>query len=310
MRYKFFAIILYSLLLLSACSEPFEPDTDANQPLVVEGYVESGPGSIPAYVILTRALPFITEIGPDQLGELFVNGADVKVSDGDKTVQLTELCIEDLSDAAKVAVAEALNLDPNDLTLNICAYIDVFDELIREEGRSYDLKIEIEDEILTAKTTIPEYVPLYDFRFDQPPGQPSERWARLFATIDDPADEVNFYRYKSAEENGPFVTPFSSVINDVFYNGLSFEFPLSKAEDLQEEVPFDEFGLFERGDSVTIKWMAIDKEHFDFWNTRDFSANSAGPFSSYTRINGNVQGALGIWGGYSVDNYRLFVPFE
>ena len=53
-----------------------------------------------------------------------------------------------------------------------------------------------------------------------------------------------------------------------------------------------------------------DEAHFDFWNTRDFSANSAGPFSSYTRIKGNVDGALGIWGGYSVDSYRLFVPYE
>lgn len=310
MNYKSFIAILCVSLYLSACSEPFEPDTDANQPLVVEGYVEAGPGSIPTYVIITRALPFITEIGPDQLGDLFVNGAVVSVSDGDKTIQLTELCIDNLPDDAKAAVAEALNLDVNNLALNICAYIDVFDELTREEGRSYDLKIEIEDDVLTATTSIPKYVPLYDFRFDQPPGQPSDRWARLFATIDDPVDEVNFYRYKSAEEDGPFITPFSSVVNDVFYNGQSFEFPLTKAEDLQEEVPFDEFGLFERGDSISIKWMAIDKEHFDFWNTRDFSANSAGPFSSYTRINGNVEGALGIWGGYSVDNYRLFVPFE
>ncbi len=310
MNFKTFISLLFAALWLNSCTEPFEPDTDINQPLVVEGYVEAGPGSIAAYVIITRALPFITEIGPDQLGDLFVNGADVKVSDGDKTVQLTELCLDDLPEEAKILVAEALNLDVDSLALNICAYVDVLDELIREEGRTYNLRIETAEEILTATTTIPRYVPLYDFRFDDPPGEPSEKWARLYTTIDDPADEVNFYRYKSAVEDEPLVTPFNSVVNDVFYNGQSFEFPLSKAEDLQEEVPFEEFGLFARGDSITIKWMAIDEDHFDFWNTRDFSANSAGPFSSYTRINGNIEGALGIWGGYSVDNYRLFVPFE
>lgn len=310
MNKNLYIAILFSAFYLVSCSEPFEPETDTNQPFVVEGYVEAGPGSIPAYVIITKALPFITEIGPDQLGDLFVNDADVLVSDGSKSVRLTELCLDELPEQTKVVIAESLNLDVNNLELNICAYVDVFDELIREEERSYDLRIEVEDKLFTASTTIPKYVPLYDFRFDQPPGEPSDRFARLFATIDDPADELNFYRYKSAENDGPLITPFSSVVNDVFYNGQSFEFPLSKAEDLQEEVPFDEFGLFERGDSVTIKWMAIDEEHFDFWNTRDFSANSAGPFSSYTRIDGNVDGALGIWGGYSVENYRLFVPFE
>lgn len=310
MNYKIIILLFVFSLWLGSCSEPFEPITEASQPLVVEGYVEAGLGSVPAYVILTRALPFITEIGPDQLGELFVNGADVKVSDGDNTVQLTELCLDDLPEDLKVIVAQSLNLDPDSLQLNICAYVDIGDQLTREEGRSYDLRIEIGENVLTASTTIPTYVPLYGFRFDDPPGEPSEQFARLYTTIDDPVNEKNFYRYKSAVGDGPLITPFSSVINDVFYDGQSFEFPLSKAEDLQEEVPFEEFGLFDRGDSITLKWMSIDEAHFDFWNTRDFSANSAGPFSSYTRIKGNVDGALGIWGGYSVDNYRLFVPYQ
>ncbi|MBK7223573.1 MAG: DUF4249 family protein [Saprospiraceae bacterium] len=54
--------------------------------------------------------------------------------------------------------------------------------------------------------------------------------------------------------------------------------------------------------------MCLDKVHFDFWKTRDFAANSGGPFSSYTRIKTNINGGLGIWGGYSVQNYRLYCP--
>ena len=73
MKFKLIISLLTVSILFASCSEPFEPITDANQPLVVEGYIEAGPGSVPTYVILTRALPFITEIGPDQLGELFVN---------------------------------------------------------------------------------------------------------------------------------------------------------------------------------------------------------------------------------------------
>jgi len=309
MSSKLLMLVMVLMLGFAACTEPFEPDTDTVQPLVVEGFVEAGNGSVPTYVILTRSLPFITSVDGERLEELFVNDAVITVHDGDKTTQLAELCLDDLPPALRLLVAESLNINPNNL-LNICAYVDLLDEIKRESGRTYNLRIETGEEILTATTTIPQLVPLYDFSFVDPPGEPSDKYARLLTTIDDPVDQDNFYRYKTAEQNGPLVVPFTSVINDVFFNGQTFEFPLAKAENLQEEVPFDEFGLFTRGDSITIKWMNMDEAHFDFWNTRDFSANSAGPFASYTRIAGNVDGALGIWGGYAVDNYRLYVPFD
>ncbi|HMQ06586.1 MAG TPA: hypothetical protein PKC30_04750 [Saprospiraceae bacterium] len=72
----------------------------------------------------------------------------------------------------------------------------------------------------------------------------------------------------------------------------------------------DTFGLFTRGDSVVIKRLTLDREHFDFWNTLDFSANSGGHFAFNTRISFKVEGALGIWGGYAVGFYHLEVPEE
>lgn len=302
---------LISILILAfyACSEPFVPDTNIEQPIVVEGYIEAGEGSNITYVILTKALPFISEINADQISDLFVNDAIVKVNDGNQDVELTELCLNDLPFEIQVLVAENLGLSSIDPDVNICAYVDIADQLIREEGRAYDLEIKAENQLISATTTIPAYVPLYDFRFDDPPGEPSEVFARLFCTIDDPAGVKNYYRYKTAVNNRPLISPFASVINDVFYDGQTFEFPLSKAEDITEEVSFEEFGLFTRGDSITLKWMTIDEAHYDFWNTRDFSANSQGPFSGYTRIASNVNGALGIWGGYAVANYRLYVNY-
>ncbi|MBK8777276.1 MAG: hypothetical protein IPO25_07635 [Saprospiraceae bacterium] len=32
-----------------------------------------------------------------------------------------------------------------------------------------------------------------------------------------------------------------------------------------------------------------------FWNTLEFNKGSQGPFSSYTTINSNIIGGLGIW---------------
>jgi hypothetical protein len=106
------------------------------------------------------------------------------------------------------------------------------------------------------------------------------------------------------------------VLDDVLFDTKEFEFPLNKAEsfrndreiDVEGEDGFDTFGLYERGDSVRIKWMLIDEKHHDFWNTRDNSAVRNGPFSSYIRIKSNIKGGLGVWGGYAVNNYSLYCP--
>lgn len=53
----------------------------------------------------------------------------------------------------------------------------------------------------------------------------------------------------------------------------------------------------------------MDETHFDFWNTLEFSRNNSGPFSSFNRVSSNVDGALGVWGGYAVGYYEDVVPF-
>ena len=148
---------------------------------------------------------------------------------------------------------------------------------------------------------------LFGFRWDDPPGEPSDEIARLWVNVAHPAG-TDCYRYLTGINDRGFVAPFQSTTDDTFFDGQNFEFPLTKAEYPQDEPDPATFGWFPRGDSVHIKWLNLDKAHFDFWTTRDFSSNSGGPFSSYTRIAGNVDGALGIWGGYSSSEYNLYCP--
>jgi len=125
--------------------------------------------------------------------------------------------------------------------------------------------------------------------------------------VDDPIGE-DYYRYETSLNDRGLIAQFQSTTNDAFFDGQEFEFPLNRAEYPEDDTEFNDFGLYPRGDTVLIKWMNIDREHFDFWNTRDFSANSGGPFANYTRIDGNLEGALGIWGGYSISQYVLPIP--
>lgn len=305
-----FLSILMIISFLS-CEEEYIPDTNLQeQEVVVEGYVEVGSNSNPTFVILTKSIPFISTIEPDKFTELFLRGATVSVNDGDKTVTLTELCLSDISEEFREQVYEVLGFRPDSNSVDICLYADILGQLTKDYGRRYDLKVLIDGKEITATTTVPSYVPLDTLIWDDTPGTPSDTLAQLLVTINDPSGVANYYRYQTATDGNGFLAPFTSVIDGEIFDGKKFDVPLQKAERRGGDFDPESFGLYRRGDTVIVKWSTIDKAHFDFWNTRDFSANSGGPFSSYTRIATNIKGGLGIWGGYATEQYKEVVPFR
>jgi hypothetical protein len=100
----------------------------------------------------------------------------------------------------------------------------------------------------------------------------------------------------------------NSVFNDVIVDGIRFDFelyrPASRMESNNGDNPHEtqnkERGFFRKGDTIVFKWCSIDKAHFDFWRTLEQSNRSQGnPFASPTTINSNINGGIGIWGGYA-----------
>ncbi len=313
--------ILFCLILagfsFTACEEEFIPGDGAIETeIVVEGFIESGENALPVYVLLTRTFPFFNEINLDKLNDLFVKGAVVTVTkDGTDEVQLTEVCLQDVPEELRDEVANLLGIvvtDSSELP-NICAYVDLFSEVEAVEGSSYDLRIEVEGKVLTATTTIPEHVPLDSVWFTDPPGEPNDTLAEMNCRITDPADVANYYRYLTAVNSRALIPNLGSVTDDSFFDGQEFSFPLQKAEYLSDtlnEPDFNTFGLWERGDTATLKWCSVDRAHHDFWLTFEFNRNNQGPFSAYTRVDFNIEGGVGIWGGYSVSYYEKVVPLK
>jgi hypothetical protein len=258
--------------------------------------------------MVTKSIPFTAKIDANALAGLFVRDAVVSVNDGTKSVTLTQLCLAQLPPEIRRQAAQTLGLDGDNLDVDICVYVDLLDQIDRKIGGKYDLNVQVGNLNLTASTTIPPHVPIDSVRWTDPPGEPSDTLARLWVNINDRI-EKDYYRYMTDADSSGLIAPFASVTDDAFFNGKSFEFPLTKAE-RRGQGSFDPntAGLFTRGDSITVKWLNLDKEHFDFWNTKDFAANSGGPFAGYTRIKTNIKGGLGIWGGYSVSTYRLLCP--
>lgn len=302
-------IIGLSLLLNFGCEEEFVPEvsTEARE-IVVEGYIEAGDRPLPPYVILTRNVPFFTELQAEELEDIFVHDAVVSVSDGDREVVLSELCLSELNAEQQELASRLLGRDLQALGFNFCAYVDLAGAMRGEAGKIYRLSIEAEGRQLQALTGIPPHAGLDSLRFVEPPGEPNDTLAQLRCFIQDPAGQADFYRYFTGVNNGPLQTGLNSVIDDRLFNGQNFEFPLLKAEPRNGDFDPATFGLFRRGDTVQIKWANIDEAHYDFWNTLEFNAANQGPFSSYTRVASNISGGLGIWGGLSASYYTLVVP--
>lgn len=300
-------IAVYCLTFI-ACETEFLPrDINLEPEYVVEGYLELGEQALPPYVILTQSKSFFSSLPINELENLFVHNAVITVSEGAQQVKLTELCLNDLPLPIKKLAADRLGLNLDSLKINFCVYIDVNGQIKAEEGKTYKLDIQHNNHSIQAETTIAGYVPLDSLWWRDAPGKPVDTLLQLMTRIKDPVGKKNFYRYSCSINGSAFITPFSSVNDDALIDGKDFEFRLLKPNFPGEDFDQSNFGLFHTGDSVAIKWSAIDEAHFNFWNTLEFNQGNQGPFSSYTTVDSNIKGGLGIWGSYNSRVYRIKV---
>ncbi len=297
-------------LALTSCEVEYIPAPSEEGPrYVVEGYVEAGQDASIPYLILTRTLDFYGEIGPDDFDNSYVHDAQVSVTNGTRTVTLQEICFNDLDDEAKKLIAEQFGFNADSLKINFCVYIDILDQLKAEEDETYHLEIIVDGDTITSSTYIPILVPLDSLKFSPPPGEPNDTLAQLLCFLSDPANEANFYRILGATNGGPLETGLAGVEEDLYFDGKSFEFQLLNPQTSDGIAEPAVFGLYFVGDTITVKWASIDQATFDFWNTIEFARANQGPFSTYTRIQSNIVGGIGIWGGYSVSYYTKIVNY-
>jgi len=309
-RFLFGLILFPFAFVLFSCEEEFIPPViAAEDQIVVEGYIEAGDRPTPPYVFLTRSFPFFSKLSQEDLNNAFIKDAEITVYDGEQTITLTELCLDDIPEEFRDQAADLLGVSVDSLGFNFCVYLDLSLQMMGEEGKTYELTVKTGDKIITASTTIPFAVPLDSIYFVPPPGEPNDTLAQLRIILNDPPGIPNYYRYFTREGEGPYLRPFASVTDDLLFEGQRFELPLSKAEAFDAEFDQATFGLFRLGEAASIKWMTLDEAQFNFWNTLEFSRANQGPFSSYTRIQHNVEGGLGIWGGIAARYYDITVEY-
>jgi hypothetical protein len=176
-----------------------------------------------------------------------------------------------------------------------------------EIGETYDLVINADGKQLTSVTTIPQPVALdslwFKLEFDI--------YGFIWAKLTEPAGLGNAYRWftKRLNQDGSFLAPWGSAFEDKFIDGTSFEFAYNRPDTQYEETNQPEGeNYFKIGDTIVVKFCSIDIPHYQFWRTFETQAvNNGNPFAAPTSIKTNINGGLGIWGGYSPSYDTLIV---
>ncbi|MFD2999026.1 DUF4249 family protein [Pontibacter toksunensis] len=307
-RHYFCAFLM--LLLLVSCEQDLNLILpEGEEKIVVEGHIEQG---APPIIVLTRSVPVFSDLTLEALEQSFVHDAQVTVTNNGQTYNLTEVASPAFSEELSNVVSLQFGIPVEQLRRNsgFLFYVYTTDALLGETGQSYALRISEEGRVLTATTTIPQLNPL-DSLWTEPHPDPKQDSLRvLYYSYTDPDTLGNSIRYFTKRNNEPFFPGlFTSVFNDELVNGRRISFPLDRGEPKgQAEVDVDLYSYFGVGDTVIVRWAAIDLPHYRFWYSLENEQNSNGsPIGTPNITQSNIQGGLGIWGGYGVSYHRIVI---
>ncbi len=305
---SFLGLLMITFSLV-ACEKEVSIDLpETEEDLVVEGTIEPGQ---PPFIMLIKTQGYFEPTDVNSFEETFVSGASMTLDDGSRTVELTEICTDDLPEAFLPFVGDLTGFS-NDVVANsnICIYTALdtsgpipVPSMEGEIGKTYSLSIEAKGKTLSAITTIPKPVPLDSLWFQL--NGDEEQYGFAWALLDDPETRGNAYRWgaKRLGQDDDFIHPFGSVFEDRFFNGKEFEFnyprPPSPSPDNNEAD--DKGGLYQTGDTIVVKFSTITLEVYQFYSSfEQAQANTGSPFASPSNVESNVEGGLGIWAGFGV----------
>ena len=292
MKYFFFLLII-SLILLS-CEKGVTFDLEESSPkIVVDASIETNQ---PPIVILSKSMNFFDQITPEILANSFVRNADVYVSNGTLTHKLKEYTVP----LATGYTFYFYSIDSSNLAT----------AFVGQTNTPYSLRILTEGKEFTASTKIPAITRRLDSLFwKQAPGSNDTNKVALMVRATDQAGYGDYIRYFTKRNREQFYPAFNSVYDDQIIDGTTYEIEVERGVDRTQDLP-DDYTLFDKGDTVTLKLSQIDKATYDFWRTMEFSYGSIGnPFASPTKVLSNVNnGALGYFGGFAPQFRTVIIP--
>jgi hypothetical protein len=287
--------ISFLLLLFTACEKDIIVDLpDPEKQYIVEGYIEQNQHP---YVFVSKNIPYFEKISINSLMNKMVLDAEVIVSDG--------------------IISETLELIYDPLQFPYYKYVG--NSIIGEAGKTYYLTIKIGDETLTSSTIIPNPVKLDSLKYifeekyiTNNDSIDSLGIGFLWFYFNDPDTLGNYYKLytKVLGEDPIFYAPYSSVAEDKIINNQFVEFSTYRGQNPLVEVKNYYDWFFKGGDTIIFKFTSIDVRTYQFWLTLELDNSNGGPFASPITIKTNINGGLGIWGGYGVCIDTAIAPIK
>ncbi len=289
------------LLLLWLCSSGCEKEvhidlTNGAPQVVVNGFIETGQ---PPFLLLTKSFGYLARVSLATLDSSYVHGARVTVSNGTRTVALREYAI-DTGGHFRFYFYTLDSADKGSLTF-LGKVNDTYKLTVVAEGKTYE-----------STTRIPDCKPLDSLAALPPDRFDAKKPTALVLNVyySDPDTPGNCIRYFTSVNGGPFYTASTSVYDDGLLSGTgSARLPLFLGYDYNVKTT-DSTGYLFPGDTLLIKWCAIERPVFNFYSTYEYSiSNTGNPFTTPINVRTNISnGGLGIWAGYGTTTARLVVP--
>ena len=293
--------------MLNGCTKEVVIDIPGyEEQLVIDGQIETDQ---PPFVLISKSKEVYAPTDLSAFLNGFVTGAIVTVSDGTTTVQLDELCSDNLPPGTEEIAAAMFGISVADLAnYNICAYTSFNTAIWGQVGKTYTLTVTYEGKTYTAETSIVQPTPLDDLYWKPEPDTPNHGFS--WATLSDPPNQYDAYFWQAnliytnqagISTDAGFTPTFNPVVDDEFFDGLTFDFGYENPRAFGSNVPEDYRFLYAEGDTVVIKFSKLDRNVYNFLEKKYTQLATAGnPFATPTNIPNNITGgALGVWAGYS-----------
>jgi hypothetical protein len=305
---KRIATILIIFSVLSSCTKEVEIDIPGYQEqLVIDGSIETG---MPPLVLLSRSKDIYSPTNLQAFLEGFVTGATVTVSNGTTSVQLEEVCTDNLPPGSEAIAAAIFGIPQSELVnYHLCAYTSFNTSIWGQVGKTYALTVSFEGKTFTSSTTIEQPSSLNTLYWKQ--DGDLTNYGYSWATLTDTPNNYDAYKWEVKRINTGidgqpvdkvFTKTFSPVFDDDFFDGLTFNFFYENPTVWDDNTVPDEYkGYYKIGDTVVVKLSKMDRYVFNFMEKKYIQLATAGnPFATPTNIPTNIEGgALGVWAGYS-----------
>ena len=306
-------VILFFFLIISyACQKSIEINLSSQaQKLVVEGYIQQ---DYPSYVFLTKSESYFNPVDLNTLNDIAVDNAEVFIEREDGIVHQLTFIDTHLLDS--LGFIDTLALPLNGLYIDLSYQENDFSQI----GYKYKLIIKWNNETISAITSIPPQYPIDSVWVKRKDSLESDYKCYICARINDPdtlgnSAIIHYKRDLGWKPMDPLFIPCAIFARtDNIVNGEKFEAIFARSGRFSDEdgvfLPFHADrvinGEFVRKDIVLLRLSHVDQETYKFWRSVDRMQDASGnPFLEPMNLSSNIDGALGIWGGYGVSYYYI-----